>query len=185
MGFFGLFNKNAYVARVDLLWLTPAVKLKGTLAYLDSTMTDLCVAWFEETYQAFTRYLNEEHRMNMDIRIADSITQNEIRNRKVVFLEHYPLYTKETKLISGCNPASIAFMNSLEDVLFCIFGGNMENVMRSLGLGENDFVENAMISKSIIRAQRRLEKGIRNEFNARSAAEWLSWYRITGKGNRL
>ncbi len=177
MGIFNLFNKDSITPRTDLVWLTSAAKLKGTLDYLAGNRTDLCVAWFEETRQAFNRTLNDQNRMNIEIRTAESLRLYDLNNKTAVFLEHYPVYTREADLLSSNKPAQVCFMNSLDDTLFQLFRGNIVKLMGSMGLQEDECIQSTMVSNTVIKAQKKLDKIIREDFHARSAAEWMDRYR--------
>jgi hypothetical protein len=177
MGIFSLFNKNSVVPRTDLVWITSAAKLKGTLDYLAKNSADLCVAWFEETHRVFNRYLIEENNIHIEIKMAESLRLYDLNNKTAVFLEHHPVYTKEAGLLSDNKPANVCFMNSLDDTIFQLFGGNIANLMRSMGLEDDQYIENSLVSTSVIKAQKKLEKNIREDFHARSGEEWMDRYR--------
>lgn len=177
MGIFDLFKKTGPVPRTDLVWITAAAKLKWAPDYLTKDRPDLCIAWFEETRQAFNRRLNEDNRMNIEIQLAGSLGAFDCKGRTAFFLEHYPLYSREADLLVKCMPARVCFMNSLDDPLFQLFGGNIASLMRSLGLGEEEFVENDMVSNAVMKAQKKTEKKIRHDFHARSGREWIDAYR--------
>lgn len=177
MGIFSLFSKTGSVPRTDLIWITAAAKLKGTPACLGNNRPDLCIAWFEETERTYNRILNEENQMNIGIKMAGSLRSFDCSGKTAVFLEHYPLYSREAALIEDYRPARVCFMNSLDDPLFQLFGGNIASLMRSLGLGEEEFIENDMVSNAVIKAQKKVEKRIRDDFYARSGQEWIETYR--------
>lgn len=177
MGIFSLFSRNSQAPCTDLVWLTPEAKLRGTLKYISENKPGLCIAWFDDTRDRFYRCLNEENNMNIDIKSGSFLQPYHLENKNVVFLEHYPLYTKEAALLSGSNAASISFMNSFDDPVLKIFGSNITDIMRRLGLEEDQAVESPLVSRAIINARKRIEKKVRNDFHARSGAEWLEKYR--------
>ena len=178
MSILSMFNINPAATRIDHVWLTDAAMMKGIIKHLSENKTDLCIAWFEDTREKFNRFLNTENHMNMQITMAESLTPQSLDNRIVVFLEHYPLHAKESALLSGKKAAKIFFMSSLEDVIFQLFGGNIAGMMRSMGLPEDEFIESGLVSSAITRAQKRLQKKVKNDFHARSGAEWMHWYKI-------
>ncbi len=176
MGIFNLLNKNPVIPRTDLVWATQAGKLKGTRDYLKKNRADLCVAWFAETHRAFSRGLNEENGMNIEIRMADSLRLYDLNNKTAVFLEHYPVFTKEENLLLNNKPAEVCFMNSLDDILFQIFRGNIAKMMAAMGLKEDEYIESGMVTGTIMKAQKKMERQVRQDFNARSAQEWMNSY---------
>ncbi len=176
MGIMDLFNRDAAIQRIDLVWLHRAAKLKGAVDYLAKNKTDLCVAWFEETQLIFNRFFEENH-INIPIRMADSLRLYDLNGKTAVFLEHYPVYSREANLLSTNKPAQVCFMNSLDDTFFRLFGGKIEKLMRAMGVGEDENIESPMISATVIRAQKKLEKKVRDDFHARSGEEWMERYR--------
>jgi hypothetical protein len=187
MGIFDLFKKNQVVPRIDFVWFSSAAKLNGTLDYLSKNRPDLCVAWFEETHRVFNRCFNEERHMNIEIKMAKYLRPHDLNNKNVVFLEHYPLYTREANLLSDNRynkPAYLCFMCSLDDTFFHLYRGSIEKIVRSLGLGEYDYIESRMVSNAVITAQKKLDKKIREDFNARSGEEWMEMYRTYYKQHR-
>ncbi len=177
MGIFNLFKKNTSVPRVDLVWLTSEAKLKGTLDYLKQNRTDLCVAWFVETQQAFNRHVNEENHMNIEIKMAESLRMYDLNNKSAVFLEHYPAYTREENLLATNRPSHICFMNSPEDTLFLLFEGKIRSIMQAMGVEQDQYIESDMVSSAVIKAQKKIEKRIPNDFNVRSSREWMDRFR--------
>jgi len=177
MGIFDVFNKISAVPRTDLVWITSAAKQKGAVDYLTKNRPDLCVAWFEQTQRTFNRHLNEENHLNIEIKLAGSMRLYDLNNKTAVFLEHYPVYSKEANLLSEYRPAHVCFLNSLDDPLFQLFGGNIASLMRGLGLGEDEYIENDMVRNAVMKAQKKLEKKFRDDFYARSGEEWMEMFR--------
>jgi hypothetical protein len=183
MGIFSL-SGNSAVQRTDLVWLTQAAKLKGTLDYLAKNRTDMCIAWFEETYRAYKQFVNEENQVTIEITLAESLAPYHLNDKNAVFLEHYPLYAKEANLLSEMKAANVCFMNSLDDAIFQLFGGNIAQMMRGMGLEEGQYIENKMVSSAVMRAQKKVEKNNRDVFYARSGSEWLEQYRTFSQQRR-
>ena len=177
MGIFNLFGKKSASPRTDIIWMTSKAMLNGCIKFLTENKPDMYIAWFEDTAEKFNRFLNEENNMNITIKIATSLQPYHLDNKKILILEHYPLYSKEDYLLTGNKPLKIYFINSLDDTIFQIFGGNIAQVMKSMGLEENDSIENSLLSKSIVNAQKRLEKKVPDDFYARTGEEWLYNYR--------
>jgi hypothetical protein len=177
MGIFDVFNKISAVPRTDLVWITSAAKQKGALDYLTKNRPDLCLAWFEQTQRTFNRHLNEENHMNIEIKLAGSMRLFDLNKKTAVFLEHYPVYSKEANLLSEYRPDHVCFLNSLDDSIFQLFGGNVASLMRGLGLGEDEYIENDMVGNAVMKAQKKLEKKFRDDFYARSGEEWMEMYR--------
>jgi hypothetical protein len=92
----------------------------------------------------------------------------------VVFAEHYPLSKVEHTLFSTLGLKEIPIVSSLDEPLFMLFGGERTiELMRKLGMKEDEMVGHSMITASIKNAQRKLEKSIIVESKANSAEEWF------------
>jgi hypothetical protein len=178
MGIFDFLTGKKAAPKTDIVWINREAMYKSCAGFISEYKPDIYIAWFNDTVENFNRLLNEEKGMNIQIKTGGALQPYHLDNKKILFLEHYPLYSKEIYLLTGNRPVKICFINSLDDVIFQLFGGNIASIMRGLGLDENEYIENTLVSKSIINAQKRLEKKVSNDFHARSAEEWLNNYRI-------
>ncbi|MBK8044067.1 MAG: hypothetical protein IPK21_16270 [Haliscomenobacter sp.] len=98
--------------------------------------------------------------------------------KTVIFLEHYPLLSRETTLTKGWKPAQALFLTALDEPLFSRFGGDrLVNLVQQLGLEETENLEHPMITKSIARAQRKLDEKLKEETSWRKARKsgFKSW----------
>ena len=183
MGLSDIFIRRPAAPRADLVWITRDAMLKCTLKFISGNKTDICVAWFDDTRERMHRFLNEENSVKIEIKSASSLQPYHLERKRVLFFEHYPLYTRESRLLSGCNAAGITFMSSFDDIILRMFGGNISGLMRRLGLEEDQYIESPMVSRAIIRAQKKLEKKVRDDFYVRSGEEWMNSYvMMHGKG---
>ena len=106
---------------------------------------------------------------------ARDIHSHLIKNKEVIFAEHYPLSKKEQELFETLQLTSVVIYSALDEPLFINFGGeSIIRVMQKLGILENESVEHTMISKSIRNAQQKLEKKISFEQAAHSAEDWFT-----------
>ena len=180
MGIFNLF-KSSSAPRNDMVWQTHEAKLEGCLKMLTAKPVDICLAWFEDTRDKFDRFLNTEHQRDIKIVMAKSLFNDYLDNKSVLFLEHYPLYSKEANLLAGKNVHEVWFLSSLGDPIFKLFGDNLLSLMQKLGMGENECIEHNMVSKSILNAQKKLEKEVWSDFSATSGDDWLRQFRSKAK----
>lgn len=178
VGIFSLFSKNSSAPRTDIIWMTEHAMLNNCIKFISENKADKYIAWFEDTYEKFNRFFNDENNMNISITMARSLQPYHIDGKNLIFLEHYPLYSKEAFLLTGNKPGKIIFLNSLDDTIFQLFAGNIKKLITALGLGENEYMEHQLISKSIVKAQKRLDKKVKDDFYVRSGEDWLNQYRI-------
>ncbi len=175
MAFFDFF-RSSEVSRTDLVWQNMEAKRKGCLDFLKNNKFDLCIAWFEETLDLFKHFLNEENGLNIEIVLGKSLFPYSLEKKTVLFLEHYPLFSKEQNILSSKSIQRVCFMNSLDDAVLKIFGGNISQMMKTMGMSENECLEHKLISKSIIRAQKKLEKIVHRDYPSKSGDEWMNHY---------
>jgi hypothetical protein len=50
----------------------------------------------------------------------------DLNKKTAVFLEHYPVYSKEANLLSEYRPDRVCFLNSLDDPILQLFGGKSQ-----------------------------------------------------------
>jgi hypothetical protein len=158
----------------DLVWINTAAKQEGFKSILQKHPDAIVAAWFNDTIQSFQEYLHKE-KLNTTIRPARQIVSPQVENKTVILLEHYPLHDKEEQLWQSWKSSSLYILNSLDEPLFAAFGGErIVDIMRKMGMQENESVEHALISKSLRNAQEKIRKKVVTEHSANSSAEWFN-----------
>lgn len=181
MGLFDIFKNNQLSPRSDLTWQTQEAKSKGCIDFLKKNKVDVCVAWFENTRDQFNRLINTQNNLNIQIALASTLFPFSLENKIVLFLEHYPLYSKEENLLGKSKATKIWFFNSLEDPIMRVFSGNISKLMSSLGMDKDECLEHKLISKSIAGAQKRMEKKVLIDFHAKSGEDWIKQFQTNTK----
>jgi len=104
------------------------------------------------------------------------------KNTHIFFAEHYPFFSKEEMVLkkiddlTACK-AEICFYMSLDEPLFRIFGSdNIQKLMLNMGLDENNSIEHPFVNKSIVNAQKKIEKKVVSESECNSQEEWFGRY---------
>lgn len=102
----------------------------------------------------------------------------------IAFTEHYPMPEKDSEIISKIASAfeypSISFYLSLEDPLLTMFNsGKIMELMKRMGMDENEAIEHRMISGAIVNAQKKLAKKVRFE---QHYDDEEAWYRMNYRG---
>ena len=173
MAFFNWFKKKIPIK--DIVWINHAAKLEGVSAYVLNNKNIVLIAWFEDSFNEFHAFIHERHGMTtVPLYMARNVTSFITQDKKIVFVEHYPLREKEDALIQNWKAKEIVVMSALDDPLFTQFGGdNIRMLMQKMGLKENESVEHTLINRSIANAQRKLGKKLTVEHSARSMKEWF------------
>lgn len=154
---------------IDKVWISSDAKWKACLAMITANSNCTLVTWFPHTYELLIEKVGNK---NQVIRAEQSIEKG--IDTMLVFVEHYPLPTPEHKLFEQLKQNEIPIVSSLDEPLFMHFGGERTiELMKKLGLQEDEPVGHAMISSSIRNAQKKLEKLVVVEQKANSAEEWF------------
>lgn len=158
----------------DLVWLRAKAKLHGLLNLLEEHPDALVLAWFEGTVDEYTRRLADSGRI-YPVRSVRLITASEVQDKTVIFLEHYPLRSKEEQLMQNWAPQQVLVLNALEEPLFQRFGGaRLMELMKKMGMEEYEQIQHPMITRSIAQAQRKLDKMLKGrDILAGSLEEWF------------
>ena len=173
MGLFDAFKGSKFAPRTDLTWQNQEAKLRGSIMFLRDNKVNLCVAWFEETQRVFQEAFNRGVPKGPDIVLAKTLFPYSLDNKNVLFLEHYPLFSKEENLLGKAKPAKTWFVNSLNDPAMVLFKGNIDQLLERLGMKPDECLEHSMISASIVRAQKKLEKEVFTDYSAKSGDDWV------------
>jgi len=181
MGLFNVFKGNKTFPRTDFTWQTKQAKLQGCADFLSKNKVDLCVAWFEDTYNMYQSVINKGMQRNTKIELAKTLFPYSLDNKVVLFLEHYPLYSKEDNLIGKAKPTKVYFVNSLDDSLLMLFSGNIGEMMKKMGMKDDECLEHKMISSSIVKAQKKVEKEVWSDYSAKSGDDWIRQFRANTK----
>ena len=97
----------------------------------------------------------------------------------ILIPERYPIFSPEKQLLENLHklsPTSKAIFHfDLDDPLMQAFGSDrLKSLMAKLGLKESESIAHAMVTKSIQRAQQKLESDIHTEIKTESAKDWFA-----------
>jgi phosphoribosylanthranilate isomerase len=173
---FGLFKKKeAGIKVIDKIWMTQDAKWKGCTEELKLNAETVFIAWFDETLNQLEEGLSKENLPVTNIFIARQAGSHLLQNKKVVFIEHYPLRSKEQSLFNQLNIPSVQIFSALDEPLFKQFGGDkIIQMMKQLGMQETASIENTMVSNAIKNAQEKIETKISFDQSTHSQTEWLA-----------
>jgi hypothetical protein len=168
---FNLFkNSDGKVKVIDKVWISSDAKWRACASMAQVNSNCVFVVWFDQTFLKLTEVLGSDDK----IVLADRIEAAKAANKMVVFVEHYPLPKPEQTLFASLNLKEVPVVSSLDEPLFMHFGGERTiELMKKLGMQEDEPVGHAMITKSIQNAQSKLEKVVTVEHKASSAQEWF------------
>lgn len=195
MGFFDwLTGAKAKVQTGDRIWLTKQAKFAGIQRDIARALADpngpdavFVVAHFQncldELQSMVTATGLDERRVlvtlseSLESRTAGSASDPSL-NLLVVAGERHPLPSHDDALQQFARnltcPCRVVQHASLDDPLFKLFAGDwVEQVLRQLGMDENEPIESSMVTRRVRAAQQKIEDRATSNHPAQSAEEWL------------
>jgi len=171
---FGMFSKKQKPVPVtDLVWMNEKAKKLGLLQVLKEKPGAILCAWFDETAGIFEQFLKDQQ-VEIPVYTQRQLHRSIAEGKTVIFLEHYPLFTKEQEIFASLSGSPIIIFSSFEEPLLQQFGGDrIQFLMRAMGGKEEEPVSHKLISLSLHKAQQKLEKKIAYEQGAVSMTEWF------------
>ena len=99
------------------------------------------------------------------------------KSTSLLVFGHYPFLSKEEKFLKRISSAAhitTTFYSSIDEPSFEIFGSaQMISLMDKMGLKDEEAIEHAMVSKSMIRARQKMEEKAKFDREASSEKEWF------------
>jgi len=171
---FGFFkSKTPSVSVNDKIWMSTEAKWKACRDMLMVNAEIIFAPWFKATFDQLTDAIGTDKASN--IIMAEQLDNAKSSNRMVVFVEHYPLAKTEQQLFIKLNLHDVPVLSSIDEPLFMLFGGERTvELMKRLGVEEGKVLGHSMISKSIARAQAKIERSVVVEQKADSQQEWFA-----------
>ncbi len=159
---------------VDRAYVSSAAKMK---ACADSALKDpqlVFICWFADTAVKFREFFKQQGLDESRITDAHHVHASKLLNKTPVFVEHYPLHEKEIDLVKNWEAKNIVVYSALDEPLFRHFGSDkLIPLMKMLGMKEDEVIEHAMVSKSIIKGQEKIAGQVSLEQSANSQEEWM------------
>ncbi len=169
---FGLFKKKEPIIKViNKVWITENAKWNACLQLLTENPTIQFVAWFEDTRKKLNELLEQHNHQHKVILYRQTISSQKLN---YIFVEYYPLHSKEIDLFKQLELNEVTILNSLDEPLFIQFGGErIAPLLQKIGLQPDEVIEHNMITMSIKRAQDKIAEKVLIDNTANNQAEWL------------
>jgi hypothetical protein len=167
---FGLFgNSGSKLKVIDKVWMSKEAKWNACKSMMHANPACVFIAWFEDTHHELSRIVGDGN-----VQLAAKIDYEKLRDRMVVFAEHYPLPEQEQALFKTLGLKEIPVTSSLDEPLFKHFGGErLIETIKKLGMKEDEVIGHSFITSAIRNAQEKLERKVRVEKPANSAEQWF------------
>ena len=196
MGFFdALFGskKRTNVEVVpDHIWVTTDAKFAGLAKEAgerskSETVAILLVAHFPDVLARLEELASQQawevpcHAIpasNLNTDLAASLHLDESAIIDIIVGERHPLPSVDDRLEEFADelPCRCRFSHhvSLEDAVMKVFAGDwVKNVLKQMGMKEDEAIESQMVSRRIKQAQQKIEGRAYGSSDAESAARWL------------
>lgn len=172
---FGLFKKKEDgITVTDKVVISEEAKLAILLKTWNNDRNTVFAFWFEDSLEEATAYFSQHTTEALPLILVRELTGGQRAGRNPVFAEHYPLRKKETELYQQLGLEKAIVYSSLREPLFQQFGGDkIVQVMKQMGMKEDELIEHSMISSAIKKAQEKIEARTGIEQTARSQKDWI------------
>ena len=175
---FNLFGKKEEGADnhifTDRAYITTAAKMNACAELARKEPDRLFICWFADTAVTFKEFFSQQGLDENLITETHHLHASKLLNKKPVFVEHYPLHTKELELIKNWNAEKIIVFSAMDEPLFKHFGSEkLIPLMKMMGMKEDEVIEHSMVTKSIIKGQEKIGDQVTTEQSAASQEEWM------------
>ncbi len=191
---FGSSKKRTNVEVVpDHIWMTTNAKFAGLTKEAEErskseTVAVLLVAHFPDVLERLDKIANQQAwdvpckaipASNLNIDLANGLSLDESAIIDIIVGERHPLPSVDDRLEEFADnlPCRCRFSHhvSLEDAVMKVFAGEwVKNVLKRLGMKDDEAIESQMVSRRIRQAQQKIEGRAFGSLDAESAAEWLA-----------
>lgn len=176
--FSGLFGKKESQEKdhlfKDRAYMTTEAKLNACSALAKENEQIIFVAWFPDTLKLFRHHFTEQGLNESRVTEARTLNASQLHSYTPVFVEHYPIHSKEENFVKNWEMKNIIVYSAMDEPLFRHFGSEkLIPFMKMMGMKEHEVIEHAMVSKSIINGQHKIEEQVKVEQPALSQKEWM------------
>lgn len=159
---------------VDRAYVSTTAKMNACAELARQEPDRLFICWFADTATRFKEFFRQQGLDENLITDTHHLHTSKLQNKKPVFVEHYPLHTKELELIKNWSTEKIIVYSALDEPLFRHFGSDkLIPLMKMMGMKEDEVIEHAMVTKSIIKGQEKIAEKVSLEQSASSQEEWM------------
>jgi hypothetical protein len=176
----------------DRIWMTTDAKFAGLAKEAEErskseTIAILLVAHFPDVLARIKEIANRKTwdvpsevvpAKNLHTRLAAGLNLDTSAIIDVIIAERHPLSSVDDRLEEFADelPCRCRFSRhiSLEDAVMKVFAGDwVKNMLKQLGMKEDEAIVSQMVSRRIRQAQQKIEKRTFGSLEAESAAKWL------------
>ncbi|HCM76277.1 MAG TPA: hypothetical protein DIS90_07835 [Cytophagales bacterium] len=171
---FSIFKrKESQVPVKDNVWMRKKSKWDACVKMASAQANAVFIAWFPATQTELATHFST-YGINNSVLLATQLTTARAEEL-IIFVEHYPLSHTEQALFKKLGFHQVPVLSSLDEPLFSLFGGEKTiQLMRKMGMKEEEIIAHPMINRAIKNAQQKIASKVRAEVKADSAVDWFS-----------
>jgi hypothetical protein len=159
---------------IDRAYVSTGAKMKACAELAKKEPNHVFICWFADTVTQFKEFFRQQGLDENLVTETHSLHASKLLHKIPVFVEHYPLHSKELELIKNWDAKNIVVYSALEEPLFKHFGSDkLIPLMKMLGMKEDEVIEHSMVTKSIIRGQEKIAEQVTLEQLSGSQEEWM------------
>ena len=188
-------ERSNFEVASDRIWLTKAAKFAGISAEVSRSLAGpevpdaiFLVAHFQDCLNQLQLLAEaagfDPTRIMVTTadafagRTASGIGLGENQTILISVAERHPLRSHDDAIADFARTlpcrCRLAFHVSLEDPLMQVFAGEwVQNILRQLGMSENEAIESRMVARRLRQAQKKIEGHVTGDLPADSAEQWL------------
>ena len=167
-------NNKSKIAITDKIWLTEENKWQACVQQVKNEKDTIICVWFDDSFQKIEAFFSAHGLPTDKIIPARELARNYIQNNALIFAEHYPLRSKEQEFYEKLGLTEVTVYSSLDEPLFTHFGGDkISNLVKQMGMKEDEAIEHALITSSIKNAQEKINSKVSFDQPAHSQADWF------------
>jgi hypothetical protein len=172
---FGLFKKKEATIQVkDKVWMTGEAKLQALINEWKKNPDIVFIFWFDESLRQIESFFTGQSLAPIVLLTARETNTSHLSGKKIILVEHYPLSQKENEFFQKLKLQEAEVWSALDEPLFKHFGSEkIIQMMKQLGMKEDEAIEHPMISKAIHNAQEKISKKIIIDQASHSQNDWL------------
>jgi hypothetical protein len=175
---FNLFGKkedNPESIFVDKTYVTTAAKTNACITLAKDQPNTIFICWFADTVKILRTAFLQLGLDEFKIVEAKELRLATLQNKVPVFAEHYPLRSKEIKLVEQFGIEKAMVFSAMDEPLFKYFGSEkMIVLIKLLGMKEDEAIEHSAVTKYINRGQEKIAALVTAEQFASSQEEWMT-----------
>jgi len=158
----------------DRTYMSTAAKINACVALAKAQPGTVFICWFSDTLKNFKAAFLQNGLDEANVIDAKQVHSAMLQHKNPVFTEHFPLHAKELALVAHWPQQKIVVYSAMDEPLFKHFGSErMLPLMKMLGMKEDEMIEHALVTKSIIKGQAKIAGLVTMEQSASSQGEWL------------